>query len=123
MDNGVILQGLTGLNTKMLLPINFLSAIRINPDFSQVLEPMMKSLQNLPKLSGHTVFVVDVSGSVSTKISAKSHLTRLDCAIAMAILASGLCEKVSIMVFSDSQDCDRDNSKLPKTFATYKLYY
>lgn len=186
VDNGVILQGLTGLNTKMLLPINYLSAIRINPEFSQVLEPMMmKSLQNLPKLSGHTVFVVDVSGSMDARISGKSTLSRLDCAIAMAILASGLCEKITIyatagasshktmrlpdvkgfaieqeilktkyggenslggggiftrqclnyireefqqqkiamperlMVFSDSQDCDYHNKKLPEPFAKH----
>lgn len=186
VDNGVILQGLTGLNTKMLLPINYLSAIRINPEFSQVLEPMMmKSLQNLPKLSGHTVFVVDVSGSMDARISGKSTLSRLDCAISMAILASGLCEKISIyatagdsshktmrlpdvkgfaieqeilktkyggenslggggiftrqclnyireefkqqkmalperlMVFSDSQDCDYHNKKLPEPFAKH----
>lgn len=189
VDNGVILQGLTGLNTKMLLPINYLSAIRINPEFSQVLEPMMmKSLQDLPKLSGHTVFVVDVSGSMNARISGKSTLSRLDCAIAMAILASGLCEQITIyatagndskskhktmklpdvqgfaieqeilktkyggknslggggifthqclnyirekfkqqkismperlMVFSDSQDCDYHNKKLPEPFAKH----
>lgn len=189
VDNGLILQGLTALNTKMLLPINYLSAIRINPDYEHILEPMMmKSLQDLPKLSGHTVFVVDVSGSMDARISGKSHLNRLDCAIAMAILASGLCEKISIyatagsdskgkhqtkqlpnvkgfaiereilkttyrgknslggggiftrqcldfirkdlekqkiamperlMVFSDSQDCDRDNTKLPEPFAKH----
>lgn len=187
VDNGVILQGLAGLNTKMLLPINYLSAIRINPDYKNILEPMMmKSLRDLPKLSGHTVFVVDVSGSMGARISDKSRLSRLDCAIAMAILASGLCEKISIyatagdysshktmklpdvqgfaieneilktvhyrenslggggiftrqclnfireeleqqkvamperlMVFSDSQDCDRDNTKLPKPFAKH----
>lgn len=93
----LIKQGLLSLNTNMLLPINYISAVKYAPDFSDVLQKMMQqSLANLPKLSGHSVFVVDVSGSMNAKISSKSDMTRLDCAIAMAILASGLCEKITL---------------------------
>ena len=57
---------------------------------------MLDSFENMPKLSGHTIFVVDVSGSMNSSISEKSTLSRRDVAKSMAIIASSLCEKVSI---------------------------
>ncbi len=102
VEEGLILQGLTQLNTKMLLPINYIAAVRSLPKrgatkYADVLGEMMaKSLANLPKLDGHTLFVVDVSGSMRASVSARSRMTRLDCAIAMAILATGLCEHISM---------------------------
>lgn len=97
VPKAMIEQGLNRLNTRMLLPINYLSAIRNNPEYQRVLEPLMlKTLDDLPKLKGHTVFVVDVSGSMHASISHGSRMNRLDCAIAMAILAAGLCENITI---------------------------
>lgn len=97
VPNELIYQGLLSLNTKKLLPINYLSAAKHAPDFNDILEKMMlQSLANLPKLSGHSVFIVDVSGSMNSRVSSQSNMTRLDCAIAMAILASGLCETITL---------------------------
>ena len=52
VPNELIYQGLLSLNTKKLLPINYLSAAKHAPDFNDILEKMMlQSLANLPKLS------------------------------------------------------------------------
>lgn len=103
VEHGLILQGLAQLNTKMLLPINYISAVRHAPRYADVLGEMMaQSLADLPKLAGRTVFVVDVSGSMQAGISGRSRMTRLDCAVAMAILATGLCEDVVLYATAGS---------------------
>jgi hypothetical protein len=50
----------------------------------------------MPKLQGHTVFVVDTSGSMTGGISYNSEWTRLDVAVAMAMMAREVCENISI---------------------------
>jgi len=53
-------------------------------------------------LPGHTVLCVDVSGSMQDKLSAKSDLTRLDAAKALAMLLREVCEQVTIYKFDTS---------------------
>ena len=67
-----------------------------------MLEQMMfRALATQPKLSGKTVLVIDVSGSMfGTSISAKSDLDRFDAAAALAILCREICEEVEIYSFS-----------------------
>lgn len=183
VDRKVINEGLERLKSSMLMPLDFLKAERMNPEFSrQIEDAMINSYTNLPKLKGRTLFIVDVSGSMGARMSSKSDFTRFDAACAMAMLASNQCEDYElvctagndysrvgahehiqyprkgfgiynqikgtgvrigyggiftrqclewcreqfkdkefdrIIVFSDSQDCDHPNKRIPKPFGTY----
>ena len=183
VDRKVINEGLERLKSSMLMPLDFLKAERMNPEFSrQIEDAMINSYTNLPKLKGRTLFIVDVSGSMRARMSSKSDFTRFDAACAMAMLASNQCEDYElvctagndysrvgahehiqypqkgfgiynqirateirigyggiftrqclewcreqfkdkefdrIIVFSDSQDCDHPNKRIPKPFGTY----
>ena len=165
------------------MPLDFLKANKMNPEFSrQIEDAMINSYANLPKLIGKTLFIVDVSGSMNSPMSAKSGFSRYDAACAMAMLAANQCEDYEIVctagndssrvgahehipypqkgfgifkqisdtnrrigyggiftrqclewwndkfegqkfdriiVFSDSQDCDWPERRIPKPFGTY----
>jgi len=97
VDGNIIRKGLLSLNTKMLLPLNFLSAVKYAPEFSKELEKLMiDGWSQLPKLKGTTVFVVDVSGSMEANMSGKSEFNRMDVAKAMCLLAVNLCENIIV---------------------------
>lgn len=183
VDRKIIDEGLENLKSSMLMPLDFLKAERMNPDFSrQIEDAMINSYANLPKLPGRTLFIVDVSGSMGAKLSIKSKFSRYDAAFAMAMLAVNQCEDYEIVctagndgkrvgahehikypqkgfgifkqlrdtennigwggiftrqclewckeqfkdkefdriiVFSDSQDCDYPDKRIPKPFGTY----
>ena len=85
------------LDVSKVLPFRFVAAARIVPQFEDMLEKMMlRSLSTMEKLPGRTVLVVDTSGSMGQLISAKSDLTCLDAALALAILAREVCEEIVI---------------------------
>lgn len=182
VDRRTIQQGLKNLKSSMLLPLDFLKTARMNPEFERDIEDsMLASYANLPKLPGKTLFIVDVSGSMSAPMSSKSDFTRYDAACAMAMLAVNQCEDYEIVttagsdarhegahehikypqkgfgiikqikdtnkriggggiftrqclnwckfhvgkefdriiVFSDSQDCDFPNLRIPEPYGTY----
>ena len=183
VDKKVINKGLEKLKSSMLMPLDFLKAFRMNPEFGrQIEDAMINSYANLPKLKGKTLFIVDVSGSMGARMSEKSDFTRYDAACAMAMLAANQCEDYEIVctagndyahtgahehipypqkgfgifeqiretnknigrggiftrqclewcndkfkgqkfdriiVFSDSQDCDFPERRIPKPFGTY----
>lgn len=98
VDKKVIKQGLTSLKGTMLLPLNFLSAAKYNPEFSREIESaMLSSYSSLPKLPGRTLFIVDVSGSMEGPSSEHSAFTGFDKAAAMAMLAVNQCEDYEIV--------------------------
>lgn len=81
----------------MLLPIDFLRARVAAPTWSRQIESLMlRCAAEWPKITGWTIFVVDVSGSMSHSLSSKSQFTRMDAAAAMAVLASEVCENISV---------------------------
>lgn len=99
VDKRVIVAGLESLKSSMLLPLNFLSSARINPEFEREIEDaMIASYANLPKLTGKTLFIVDVSGSMGSLTSGGSTFSRLDQACAMAMLAVNQCEDYEIVI-------------------------
>jgi len=94
---------LSGAAKSKALPFRFVAAARHAPQYEAELDlAMLRSLQEMDRLPGHTVLLVDVSSSMNGKISDKSDLTRVDAACALAALAAGVCEKVSVFSFSDS---------------------
>lgn len=97
VDRSTIQHGFETINARWLLPLNYLSAAKHAPDWEREIETLMlKGFSQAPKLSGYTIFVVDVSGSMRASISSKSEFTRLDAAAAMALIASETCEHVAI---------------------------
>ena len=80
-----------------ILPFQFVAAARAVPEWEGVIEPMMlRCLEGQKKLPGKTVLVIDTSGSMHARLSAKSELNRKDVAAALAILVREVCEEAAI---------------------------
>lgn len=103
VSHEIIEYGFARVNPTWLLPINFVAAADQAPRWERQLEELMfRCLENAPRLTGHSIFVVDVSGSMGSAISAKSTMGRYDAAAAMAMLAERMCESVSIYATAGS---------------------
>lgn len=73
-----------------VLPFRYVAAARACPRMEPALdESLSQAIASLPPLSGTTAVLVDVSGSMDAKISAKSDMTRMDAACALASLING----------------------------------
>ena len=89
------------------LPFRFLSAYKSVKDMSgskvlDVLENAVDaSIENLPKINGTTVIAVDVSGSMRSKISAKSDIECSEIALMLAYIANKICENAYIYAFDN----------------------
>ena len=112
VDKKVIVAGLETLKSSMLLPLNFLATARMNPEFEREIEDaMLKSYINLPRLTGKTLFIVDVSGSMGRLTSSGSDFSRLDQACAMAMLAVNQCEDYEIVITAGSDSYGTHSTK------------
>ncbi len=104
-DAGVAMQTIEaygdGRRWGRVLPFRFIAAARVVPDYEPMLERwMLLCLASSAKLTGRTALLIDVSGSMNDRLSAKSDLNRLDAAKALAILLREICEYVDVMVFN-----------------------
>ncbi len=83
------------VNLDRVLPFRFIAAVRAVPAWQNMIEDMMfRCLEKAPKLPGKTILIVDTSGSMTReKVSAKSDLSRLDAAGALAILIKEIAEE------------------------------
>ena len=98
VEHETIVKGLDTLKSSMLLPLDYLKAARMNEEFTGYIEDaMIKSYENLPKLPGKTLFIVDVSGSMGSTTSSHSRFSRMDHACAMTMLAVNQCESYRIV--------------------------
>ena len=88
-----------------VLPFRYVAALRAAPQFYDAIDcAFTESLQELPPLSGTTLVLVDVSGSMNDRLSARSDLTRMDAAAALATMVRPLRDgdsKVQIFTFSE----------------------
>ena len=83
------------------LPFRFVTAARYAPTLEDAIEAtMLKGIEGLEKLSGATGLLIDVSGSMDDKLSAKGETTRLDAACGLAILLREKAQAVAIATFS-----------------------
>ncbi len=98
-----MLSALADLKTDRVLPFRFLAAARSAPQWEEALEAaMFRALEGrTAKLAGHTVLLVDVSGSMEAAISSRSEMRRTDAAYGLAILLREIAEKVTIYTFSE----------------------
>ena len=98
VEQKVIKDGIKNLRGAMLLPLDYLKAARMCPEFERDIEDkMIDSYKKLPKLPGKTLFIVDVSGSMGSLTSGGSAFSRLDQACAMAMLAANQCEDYKLV--------------------------
>jgi hypothetical protein len=96
-------SALAALKTERVLPFRFLAAARNAPQWEAMLEQaMFRALEGRSaRLAGHTVLLVDVSGSMDAALSNRSQMRRADAACGLAILLREIAEKVTIYSFSD----------------------
>lgn len=94
----VIEKGLKELKGAMLLPLDFLKAMRMCSGFDREIEDaMLKTYENLPKLPGKTLFIVDVSGSMGSITSGGTNFSRLDIAASLAMICANKCEDFELV--------------------------
>lgn len=75
---------------KNVLPFRFIAAAKAAPRFEPELDKaFIASIEELPELSGETIVLVDVSGSMDATLSSKSDMNRMDAACALACIIRG----------------------------------
>jgi len=104
IDKSLLKEALKYMKTDRILPFRFIAAANYAPGLESAIEgAMLKSLAEQPKFEGHTVVLVDVSGSMEWDLSTRSEMKRIDVACGVAICCREMCEDISI--FSFSIDC------------------
>lgn len=95
----VISKGFENLSANVLLPLDFFKAMKMNPKYAdEINTAMINSYSQLPKLKGKSLIIIDVSGSMNSRLSDKSMFTRKEAAFAMVLLAAQQCEDCRIVV-------------------------
>lgn len=83
-----------------ILPFRYVAAARAAPRFEPWLdEALMEAVLEGPVLPGRTIVLVDISPSMNVRLSARSDLTRMDAAAALASVIPG-----DLRVFSFSNE-------------------
>lgn len=73
-----------------VLPFRYVAAARACPQMEPALDQALsEAIAGMPPLGGKTAVLVDVSGSMDVKLSARSDLTRMDAAAALASIIHG----------------------------------
>lgn len=105
IDIQLIRQALQKMNVERVLPYRFIAAERhahlLRDDLQAA---MFRCIANIPKLTGKTILLVDISGSMSHSMSYRrdgraSDLRRVDAASGLCVLAQNICEQASIYLF------------------------
>jgi len=85
--------------SKNVMPFRYVAAAKACPRYSAEIDTALRlTVQEQPILAGRTIVLVDVSGSMRERLSAKSDLTRLDAAAALASVVN--CEDLRVFTFS-----------------------
>lgn len=94
---------IAGAAKSKALPFRFVAAARAVPQWEPFVDAaMLEAMHGMPKLAGRTNLLVDVSGSMDSRLSEKSDLNRIDAASALAVLVRGICPEVRVFTFSNS---------------------
>lgn len=108
VSEDLVFGALAAMKTDRVLPFRFLAAARKAPQWEEALElAMFRCLKfrclegRASVLAGHTVLLVDVSGSMNYQLSQRSEMKRTDAAYGLAILLREIAEKVTIYTFSN----------------------
>lgn len=102
LDMKLVKSYLENVDVSKVLPFRFIAAARFAPQLEPDLEKcLFRNISTMDKLKGKTIVLVDVSGSMDDKLSAKSDMTRLDAACGLAMVAREICEDVLVLSFSN----------------------
>jgi len=83
---------------ELVFPFRYVAAARACPQMEAYIDQALcEAVATAPRLSDVTVVLVDVSGSMNDKLSAKSDMTRMDAAAALASVVNG---DVRVFTFS-----------------------
>jgi len=97
----LVLSALAAMKTERVLPFRFLAAARYAPQWEEALEAaMFRCVADRERLTGHTLLMVDVSGSMIYPLSRRSEMQRVDAAYGLAVLLREIAEKVTVYTFS-----------------------
>jgi 60 kDa SS-A/Ro ribonucleoprotein len=103
VEESLVLSALGSMSTARVLPFRFLAAARYAPQWEEALEQaMLKSVAASEKLTGKTIVLVDVSGSMTAPLSRRSEMQRTDAAYGLAVLLREIGEKAAVFSFSDN---------------------
>lgn len=101
-----------------VFPHQLIMAARVNKQFEQMFDAMLlRCIEGMPKLSGKTIVLVDISPSMEDELAKNPNATapvayrgrastqvekntRMDAGCAIAIMARELCEEVRVFAFS-----------------------
>lgn len=99
VDPGVVRNAiLARKGAHNVLPFRYVAAARAAPQFEPALDgALCAAVEGLPILPGKTAVLVDVSGSMDERLSAKSDMTRMDAAATLASIIHG---DVRVFTFS-----------------------
>src|SRR3712207_5760319 len=91
VDSGLIRDGIIARRgAARVLPFRYVAAARACPQMGPYLDQALsEAIAEMPVLSGRTLVLVDVSGSMDAPLSAKSDLRRIDAAAALASIIHG----------------------------------
>lgn len=90
------------------LPFRFLSAYKAVADvgtsriFRILEQACMSSLENMPRLPGTTAIFLDVSGSMSSHVSEKSHIRCYEIGALIGLMANRICDDSVFYTFNNS---------------------
>lgn len=83
---------------ELVWPFRYVAAARVVPQLEPVIDQALcEAIASGPRLSGMTAVLVDVSGSMNDRLSAKSDMTRMDAAATLASVING---DVRVFTFS-----------------------
>jgi len=101
VPNGLIKEALSTMNTQRILPFRFIAAAKYAPSLESHIEKAFFRNMEFSQLSGRTVVLVDVSGSMEwEKVSAKSDMMSIDAACGLAMCVREMCDDVAVYTFS-----------------------
>jgi uncharacterized protein with von Willebrand factor type A (vWA) domain len=103
VDTLLIKQALIkgGNGAEKILPFRYVAAARAAPQLEPEIDiALQQRITQLPRLSGKTIVLVDVSGSMDSKLSTKSDLKRCDAAAALASVINA--EELRVFSFSSN---------------------
>lgn len=99
-----IKEAILTTNHSRTLPFRFIAAARIVPPYEPQLETaLFNNLKTNERLSGRTLVLVDVSGSMDGALSSKSDMTRLDAACGVAMVTREICDDAVVFSFSNKE--------------------
>ena len=99
VDTGLIREAiLARKGAQRVLPFRYVAAARACPQLEPAIDQALsEAIADMEPLDGHTIVLVDVSGSMAHPLSEKSDLQRMDAGAALASMING-----SLRVFSFS---------------------